>query len=190
MIETIESSRVEFKVKLVDDLEETVIGFLNSKDGGIIYLGVNDNGKVIGLNNNLDLLQRKIKDRIISNIEPSVLGLFDLEVLKDGNKNYLKITIARGLEKPYHLKGMGMTSDSCFIRVGSSNERMNDHLISKMFRERTRNSIKTIISPNQELTFTDLKIYYKEKGFDIGDNFEKQLGFFTQDSKYYSRRNV
>ena len=47
MIETIESSRVEFKVKLVDDLEETVIGFLNSKDGGIIYLGVNDNGKVI-----------------------------------------------------------------------------------------------------------------------------------------------
>ena len=53
-----------------------------------------------------------------------------------------------------------------------------------MFRERTRNSIKNIISPSQELTFTDLKIYYKEKGFDIGDNFEKQLGFFTQDNKY------
>lgn len=28
MIETIENSRVEFKVKLVDDLEETIIGFL------------------------------------------------------------------------------------------------------------------------------------------------------------------
>ena len=47
MIDTIENSRVEFKVKLVDDLEESVIGFLNSKDGGIIYLGVNDNGEVI-----------------------------------------------------------------------------------------------------------------------------------------------
>ena len=184
MIETIENSRVEFKVKLVDDLEETIIGFLNSKDGGIIYLGVNDDGEVVGLNNNLDLLQRKIKDRIISNIEPSTLGLFDIEILNDNKKNYLKLTIARGLEKPYHLKGMGMTPDSCFIRVGSSNERMNDHLISKMFRERTRNSIKNIISPSQELTFTDLKIYYKEKGFDIGDNFEKQLGFFTHDNKY------
>lgn len=125
MIETIENSRVEFKVKLVDDLEETIIGFLNSKDGGIIYLGVNDNGEVVGLNVNLDLLQRKIKDRIISNIEPSTLGLFDIEILRDNNKNYLKLTIARGLEKPYHLKGMGMTPDSCFIRVGSSNERMN-----------------------------------------------------------------
>ncbi len=184
MIETIENSRIEFKIKLVDDLEESVIGFLNSKDGGIIYLGVNDDGKVVGLNNNLDLLQRKIKDRIISNIEPSVLGLFDLEVLESDNKKYLKITVARGLEKPYYLKGMGMTPDSCFIRVGSSNEKMNNHLINKLFRERTKNSIKNIISPNQELTFTELKIYYKEKGFDVGDNFEKQLGFFTTDNKY------
>ena len=54
-----------------------------------------------------------------------------------------------------------MTPDSCFIRVGSSNERMDDHLISKMFRERTRNSLKNIKSPRQELTFSDLKIYYK-----------------------------
>lgn len=184
MVDILENSRVEFKIKLVDDLEETIIGFLNSKDGGTIYLGVNDAGKIIGLNSNLDLLQRKIKDRIISNIEPSVLGLFDLETLTYEEKNYLKITIARGLEKPYYLKGMGMTPESCFIRIGSSNEKMDNHLINKMFRERTRNSIKNIISPNQKLTFSDLKIYYKEKGFDVGDNFEKQLGFFTQDNKY------
>lgn len=163
VLDLIESSRIEFKVKMVDNLEETIIAFLNSKDGGIIYLGINDKGKIIGLNGNLDLLQRKVKDRIISNIEPSALGLFDLEILEKDNKKYLKIIIARGLEKPYHIKGMGMTSDSCFIRVGSSNEKMSDYLISEMFKERTKNSIKNIVSPNQNLTFTDLKIYYKEK---------------------------
>ena len=184
MLDLIESSRIEFKVKMVDNLEETIIAFLNSKDGGIIYLGINDKGKIIGLNGNLDLLQRKVKDRIISNIEPSALGLFDLEILEKDNKKYLKIIIARGLEKPYHIKGMGMTSDSCFIRVGSSNEKMSDYLISEMFKERTKNSIKNIVSPNQNLTFTDLKIYYKEKGFDVGSNFEKQLNFFTFDNKY------
>lgn len=184
MIGTIENSRTEFKIKLVDDLEETVIGFLNSKDGGNIYIGVDDNGNVIGLKNNIDLLQRQIKDRIISNIEPSVLGLFDIEVLEEDNKKYLNIIVARGLEKPYHLKGMGMTSDSCFIRVGSSNEKMDEHLINKLFRERTKNSLKNIISPKQDLTFRDLKIYYTEKGFDVGDNFEKQLDFFTVDGKY------
>ena len=77
-----------------------------------------------------------------------------------------------------------MTPDSCFIRVGSSNEKMDEHLINKMFRERTRNSLKNIPSPKQNLTFVDLKIYYKEKGFDIGSNFERQLDFFTQDNKF------
>lgn len=184
MIDIIENSRVEFKTKLVDDLEESIIGFLNSKDGGNIYIGVADNGKIIGLNGNIDLLQRKIKDRIISNIEPSVLGLFDIEVLETDNKKYLNIIVARGLEKPYHLKGMGMTPDSCFIRIGSSNERMDEHLINKLFRERTKNSLKNIFSPNQNLTFRDLKIYYTEKGFDVGENFEKQLDFYTADGKY------
>ncbi len=184
MIKTIEDSRTEFKMKLVDDLEESVIGFLNSKDGGNIYIGVRDDGKIIGLKNNIDLVQRQIKDRIISNIEPSVLGLFDLEVLEKDNKKYINIIIARGFEKPYHLKGMGMTPDSCFIRVGSSNQKMNEHLINKLFRERTKNSLKNIISPTQNLTFRDLKIYYNEKGFDIGDNLEKQLDFFTNDGKY------
>ena len=146
MIDTIENSRTEFKIKLVDDLEETVIAFLN-KDRGNIYIGVDDNGKVVGLKNSMDLFQRKVKDKIISNIEPSVLGLFDLEVLTKEDKKYLKITVAKGYETPYHIKGMGMTPDSCFIRVGSSNEKMDEHLINKMFRERTKNSLKSIISP-------------------------------------------
>lgn len=184
MLDVIEDTRNEFKVKLTDNIEEEIIGFLNSKDGGNIYIGVNDKGKVVGLNNNLDLLQRKIKDRIISNIEPSALGLFDIELLEYENKKYLNITVARGLEKPYHIKGMGMTPDSCFIRVGSSNEKMSESLINQLFRERTKDSLKNIISPKQELTFIDLKLAYREKGFDVGDNFERQLNFYTNDGKY------
>ncbi len=184
MVNVIEDDRNEFKIKLTDDLEETVIGFLNSKDGGNIYIGVDDNGKVVGLKNNLDLLQRKIKDLIISNIEPSVLGLFDIEVLQKNDKKYIHITIARGNERPYHIRGMGMTSDSCFIRVGSSNEKMTTTLINKMFRARTKNSLKNIVSPTQDLTFRQLKMYYMEKGFNIEDNFERQLEFYTEDNKF------
>lgn len=184
MLGVIEDSRNEFKIKLPDDLEETVISFLNSKDGGNIYIGVDDNGKVLGLKNNLDLLQRKIKDLIISNIESSVLGLFDIEILEEDNKKYIHITVARGTERPYHIKGMGMTSDSCFIRVGSSNEKMTTTLINKMFRSRTKESLKNIVSPIQDLTFRQLRMYYMEKGFDVGENFEKQLEFYTNDNKF------
>ncbi len=160
MLDVIEDSGNEFKIKLPDDLEEIVIAFLNSKKGGNIYIGVDDKGKVVGLKNNLDSLQRKIKDIIVSNIEPSVLGLFDIEVLESDNKKYIRITIAKGIETPYHIKGMGMTPDSCFIRVSSSNEKMTTTIINKMFRSRTKESLKNIVSPNQELTFRELKMFY------------------------------
>lgn len=179
----IEDSRNEFKAKLTTNLEKEVIAFLNS-NGGNIYIGVLDNGNIIGVNGEIDLLQRTIKDRIKDNIAPSTLGLFDVIVEKYENKKYIKIIVARGNERPYYLKGMGMTPDSCFIRIGSSIQSMNSELIIKEFSSRTKNSLKNISSPNQNLTFTQLKIYYQEKGFNINDNFLKQLELYTPQGDY------
>jgi predicted HTH transcriptional regulator len=46
-----ESHRVEYKQTLTDSLEKEVVAFLNSNEGGSIYLGVSNDGKVIGLPN-------------------------------------------------------------------------------------------------------------------------------------------
>ena len=116
MIDVIEDVRNEFKVKLTDKFEEEVISFLNT-NGGNIYIGVNDKGDIVGINGNIDLLQRTIKDRLKNNIMPSTLGLYDVVVLEENNKKYIKIIIAKGSEDPYYFKGMGLTPDSCFIRV-------------------------------------------------------------------------
>lgn len=40
--EFIESQHTELKLELTDKLERSVIAFLNSKDGGIIYFGIDD----------------------------------------------------------------------------------------------------------------------------------------------------
>ena len=183
MLDVIEDVRNEFKVKLTDKFEEEVISFLNT-NGGNIYLGVNDKGDIVGINGNIDLLQRTIKDRIKDNIMPSTLGLYDVIVLEKDNKKYIKVIIAKGNERPYYLKGMGMTPDSCFIRVGSSIQSMSSEMINNEFSKRTRNSLKNIVSPKQDLTFSQLKIYYEEKGFSINNNFLKQLDLYTDDGKY------
>lgn len=183
MLDVIEDVRNEFKVKLTDKFEEEVISFLNA-NGGNIYIGVNDKGDIIGINGNIDLLQRTIKDRIKDNIMPSTLDLYDVIVLEKDNKKYIKVIIAKGSERPYYLKGMGMTPDSCFIRVGSSIQSMPNEMINNEFSKRTRNSLKNIVSPKQDLTFSQLKIYYEEKGFSINDNFLKQLDLYTDDGKY------
>ena len=183
MLNIIEDVRNEFKIKLTDKFEEEVISFLNT-NGGNIFIGVNDKGNVVGINGNIDFIQRKIKDRIKDNIMPSTLGLYDVVVLEENGKKYIKVIIARGNERPYYLKGMGMTPDSCFIRVGSAIQKMSSEMISNEFRRRTKNSLKNIVSPKQDLTFSQLKIYYEEKGFIINNNFLKQLDLYTDDGKY------
>lgn len=183
MLSVIEDVRNEFKVKLTDKFEEEVISFLNT-NGGNIYIGVNDKGDIVGINGKIDLLQRTIKDRIKDNIMPSTLGLYDVVTLEENGKKYIKVIIAHGSDGPYYIKGMGMTPDSCFIRVGSSIQSMPYDMINNRVNKRTRTSLRNIVSPKQNLTFSQLKIYYEEKGFNINNNFLKQLDLYTDDGKY------
>ena len=54
-----ETNRIENKEQLNDDFEQEVIAFLNYKEGGIIYVGINKNGQVAGVENT-DLTQLQI----------------------------------------------------------------------------------------------------------------------------------
>lgn len=183
MIKMIEDKRNEFKIKLTDDFEKEVIAFLNT-DGGNIFIGVDDNGNVSNNIGNTDILQRKIKDRIKDNIRPSTLGLFDVVVNEENEKKYIQVIIAKGIEKPYYINGMGMTPDSCFIRIGSSIQSMTMETILNLFSKRVRDNLKNIKSPNQELEFKTLKIYYQENGFEVNNNFLKKLDLYMSDGSF------
>lgn len=100
MFSITEDSRNEFKEILTDGLEREVVAFL-TKNGGNIYIGIANDGRVVGINEDIDALQLKIKDRIKNNIQPSTLGLFDIDVEKYDDKNIIHITVANGKEKPY-----------------------------------------------------------------------------------------
>ena len=110
-----ESNRIEFKAELNDKLEKEVVAFLNNKEGGILYIGVDDNGKPIGVSD-VDSMQLKIADRIKNNILPSTLGLFDIVTEEIENISVIKILISSGLEKPYYIKKHGMSPNGCFTR--------------------------------------------------------------------------
>ena len=162
----IESSRVEYKVKLTEGLEKEVVSFLNSSDGGIIYLGITNNGSIVGIND-CDAVQLKIKDKLKHNINPSCLGLFEVLIEERDSKNIIKIVVASGNETPYYIKKYGMSSKGCFIRVGSSSEPMDTNMIESLFSRRTRNSLGKIKSHRQDLTFEQLKIYYEARGLKL-----------------------
>ena len=178
-----ETNRIENKEQLNEDFEQEVIAFLNYKEGGIIYVGINKNGQVVGVENT-DLTQLQIKDRIKNNIQPSTLGLFDVIVETIDDKEVIKVVISSGTEKPYYLRKKGRTSEGCYVRVGSSKERMTERMIDDMYAKRVKHTLKEIDSPWQELTFNQLKIYYEEHGLKLNDNFLQNLDLLTSEGKY------
>ena len=180
-----ETTRIEYKEILTKelDIEKEVIAFLNYKEGGYIYIGIDKNGKAIGVDD-VDNCMLKLKDRIKNNISPSAMGLFDISEEKIDDKNIVKVTVASGIEKPYFKSKYGMTSKGAYIRVGTSAEQMPQEMIDRLFSMRTRNSIGRIVSNRQDLTFEQLRIYYDEHGKRLNDNFARSLELLTDSDKY------
>ena len=180
-----ETNRIEYKRELTPDLdiEKEVIAFLNYKEGGYIYIGIDDNGTIIGVED-ADECMLRLKDRIKNNISPSAMGLFDIATeIRDG-RPIVKITVASGIDKPYFKTKYGMTPRGAFIRVGTAAEPMAQEQIDRLFSMRTRNSISKIVSNRQDLSFEQLRIYYDERGKRLNDNFKRSLELVTKEGEY------
>jgi len=155
-----ETNRIEYKSKLTDSLEKEIVAFLNYKEGGIVYIGIDNQGAIVGIEN-CDEIQLKIKD-----------------------KNIIKIIVASGRETPFYIKKYGMSQKGCFLRVGSSSEPMSQNMIEDLFSRRTRNSLGKIKSNRQDLTFSQLKIYYEAQGLELNEQFASNLELLTLDGFY------
>ncbi len=178
-----ETHRIEFKSELTPelDLEKEVIAFLNSPEGGFVYLGIAKNGQRLGVAD-LDGDMLKVKDRIKHNISPSAMGLFDLvEEETPPGVHCIKIIVASGSEKPYAKRKYGLSEKGCFIRIGTAAEPMPVAMIDKLFASRTRNSIGKIKAHRQALSFEQLRIYYEEKRKPLGKQFKTNLELTTED---------
>ena len=177
-----ESNNVEFKSEINDKLEREVVAFLNSK-GGHIYLGVDDNGNAIGFDD-IDQAQLLAKDRIKDKIAPSPLGFFEVIPEDRDTKKIIHVIVAQGNEKPYYLKKYGMCPMGAFIRLGSSLAPLTEKQIFDLYSKRTRTSLINIISPIKNLTFTQLKIYYNEIGYEFNSNTYNQLNFKMENNEF------
>ena len=60
-----ESNRIELKATLNDKMEKEIVAFLNNHEGGILYIGIGDDGRPVE-NPDMDSMQLKIADRILN----------------------------------------------------------------------------------------------------------------------------
>lgn len=94
-----ECSNIEFKESLPDnqDTAKAVVCFANSS-GGWLIIGVDDNGKVVGVDN-CDELLRRIDDVAYNRCEPPVTVA--QETVTVDNKLVVVVNVPQGSQRPY-----------------------------------------------------------------------------------------
>lgn len=131
-----EGKKVEFKEKLPNSgaIARTVVAFSNT-GGGKLIIGVNDQGEVIGLKPEIDVLelQDKVASIIYDNCYPNILP--DIYTTTIDGQVLLVIEVYRGNLLPYYLKKHGK-NEGVYIRVGATNRKASHENILELERQR------------------------------------------------------
>ena len=179
-----ETESVELKRTLNKDFIKEVVAFLNTRNG-IIYIGVDDKGNVIGVEN-VDKTMREIRDIIRDQILPSTEGLSEIGSLLEDNKTIITVKVKKGL-KLYYIKKEGRSTTGCFYRDGTSSTPMSEEEIEKRWKFSLTNEdlLRETQATYSPLSFRQLKIFYDEVGMTLNDNtLASNLGLLTKEGHY------
>lgn len=177
-----ESETVELKEVVVDDIKKEIIAFANC-DGGKLYIGVRDDGTVIGLDN-ADSVSLQISNMVRDAIKPDITMFLHYETIVENGKNVVVVDIQRGTDRPYYLAKKGMRPEGVYVRQGYSSVPATDTAIRRMIKETDGDRFEAMRCLNQDLTFEATKKEFELRKTDFGAQQMCTLKLIDQDGLY------
>ena len=178
----LENKTTEFKREFVDEIKKTVIAFANT-DGGNIYIGIADNGDIIGVND-VDETMLRVTNTMRDAIKPDITMFMDCSCETMENKNIIKIAVQAGTAKPYYLAKKGIRPEGVFIRQGASSVPATESAILKMIKETSGECFEEARSLNQNLKFTQTERFFQNKEIAFSEIQKRTLGLIGEDNTY------
>ena len=126
-----EDATIEFKRALPhrNSLADEIAAFANAR-GGVILIGIDDDGEVVGIDRQeLNRAEKMVVEICQDSIDPTVL-IFT-EKLRIDDKNLLKIEVPKSLF-------VHKTSNGYFVRQGSSKREMPTEHLARLFQSRSQ----------------------------------------------------
>ncbi|MCP1662143.1 MULTISPECIES: AlbA family DNA-binding domain-containing protein [Methanocalculus] len=129
---------------------KTVVAFANTA-GGHILIGVDDDSReIVSISDPLDEEER-LCSLIADSIAPGLVP--EIELVSINNKTLLAVEVYPGSQRPYYLKKEG-PFDGVYVRLGSTNRKADQELISEL--RRSVSGISFDEMPLPDLTGDDL----------------------------------
>ena len=134
-----EGRTLEFKEKIGKSLKNiirTIVAFSNDA-GGELLIGVTNDGRIIGINEDTILLEEKISNAVYDSIIPTPLIFY--QTIHIEGKEIFVIKVLPGVQKPYFLKSEGLEKGA-YIRIGSTNRIADLSIINELKRQNLNKS--------------------------------------------------
>ena len=177
-----ENHIVELKREFVPDIKKEVVAFANT-EGGTIYVGIDDNGEIVGVENSEKVLLQ-IMNILRDSIKPDVTMFTTCKIEIDHNKELIAIDVQRGTNTPYYIADKGLRPAGVYVRQGTSSAPASENAIRQMIKETDGDKYEAIRSFNQELTFEAAHNEFKKRGFELGEAQMKTIGLISKDNMY------
>ncbi|MBO4538294.1 MAG: ATP-binding protein, partial [Erysipelotrichaceae bacterium] len=177
-----EDNKTELKRELTDDVKREMIAFLNTH-GGVIYIGVNDDGTIHEpfISHNRDEIFKKLSSWIQDDFYPLPSTLVRFDFNDDG---VLAIEVSEGNNKPYYLRDKGPIPSGVYRRSGTSVRKCSEDEILRMIMNSSHYVFESDISEDQDLTFGYFKRICDERQINTDDKLFLSLGLINSEGKY------
>lgn len=177
----IETENIEFKSQFTEDIYKEVIAFANT-DGGIVYVGIDNNGNAVGLTD-VDQEYTRITNGIRDAIMPDVTMFVRFTIQEN---KVVRITVSEGSNKPYYLKGKGLKPSGVYVRQGTSSVPASPEQIRQMIKESDGDTFEEMRSMEQELTFEAAQRAFKLYCVEWGAEKYRSLGITQKKDGIYT----
>lgn len=155
-----EGQFIEFKETPDKSLQREMVAFANAS-GGVIYLGITDNGKIKGIETT-NKLKSQIQDTA-RNCDPPVAVLFTQI------QNVLAIEVKEGMNKPYSC------ATGFFMRMGANSQKMSrDEILALAIKTGKIRYDEQICTDFDWKDFDDEKFEYYLKLAGISNNMPRE----------------
>lgn len=177
-----ESETIELKEIVTESIKKEIIAFANCA-GGTIYIGVQDNGTICGIEQ-ADNALLQITNMVRDSIKPDVSMFIHYNITEFEGKHILIIEVQRGTNRPYYLASKGLRPEGVYVRQGTSSVPATDSAIRQMIKETDGDSFECMRSTEQILTFFETEKEFEKRGIPFGIMQKQTLKILNEDSIY------
>lgn len=177
-----ESSRMELKEVVNADFKKEIVAFANT-DGGEIYVGVANDGTVVGVTDSEREMER-ISSMIHDGIHPDLVPFTSVEAVSFDEKKLIHVIVSRGGRPPYHLTDKGLKPSGVYVRHGVTSVPASEEMIREMIRQSDGGTYDKARSLNQELTFEYADAYFSDRKVAFQTENKRTLGLVDSDGFY------